>query len=141
MNARELAISIKRSLNDDNGMFGPCHKIEFHRAHWETILSALALLAAAEANDGSTPKTDAMWPGKNSAKGGGRRQDFIDLARTLERRCSGLAAEVGRLKEDAERYRFLRDAEYPEPLLLMLREPGIHRNFVDAAIDAERAKP
>jgi hypothetical protein len=109
MNARELAISIKRSLNDDNGMFGPCHKIEFHRAHWETILSALALLAAAEANDGSTPRVDKFWAPLRT------ESEWVYFARTLERERNGLAAEVGRLKEQlAEREETLAAIFEPE---------------------------
>ena len=127
MNARELLDHF-----DLNGFTSPWR---------ETILSALSLLAAAEANDGTTPITDALRDSPHESFSFTTRDErLLALSRTLERRCNGLAAEVGRLTKDAERYRFLRDAEYPEPLLLMLREPGIHRNFVDAAIDAERAK-
>ena len=40
-----------------------------------------------------TPRTDAMLPSMNSAKGGGRRQDFINLCRTLERDLAAANAE------------------------------------------------
>ena len=127
MNARELLDHF-----DLNGFTSPWR---------ETILSALSLLAAAEANDGTTPITDALRDSPHESFSFTTRDErLLALSGRFERERQGLAAKVGRLTEDAERYRFLRDAEYPEPLLLMLREPGIHRNFVDAAIDAERAK-
>ena len=133
MTAREL-LDLYRSN-------GPVATFTTHGAR-EIVESALALLAAAEANDGTSPETSALdlKIAREYRQVSGAYIEMLDHARTLERRCSGLAAEVGRLTKDAERYQFLRDAEYPEPLLLMLREPGIHRNFVDAAIDAERAK-
>lgn len=57
----------------------------------ETILRALSLLAAAEANDGTTPETDNpnnidSWRATK------------DRSRSLERERNGLAAEVLRLK-------------------------------------------
>ena len=70
------------------------------------ILSALALQAAAEANDGSTALTDALV--LSCGKQESTRQ-FLDRvlthARTLERERQGLAAEVGRLTEDATKWR------------------------------------
>lgn len=57
----------------------------------DTILRALSLLAAAEANDGTTPETDNpnnidSWRATK------------DRSRSLERERNGLAAEVLRLK-------------------------------------------
>ena len=57
----------------------------------ETILRALSLLAAAEANDGTTPETDNpnnidSWRATK------------DRSRSLERERHGLAADVLRLK-------------------------------------------
>ena len=88
MNARELADWIERE---------PRIVLDQGR---ETILRALRLLAAAEANDGTTPETDAafplsVWPA-----------DFAcDFARRLERERNGLAARVRELERDAERVR------------------------------------
>lgn len=55
------------------------------------VLRALSLLAAAEANDGTTPETDNpsnidTW------------RAVKDTSRRLERERNGLAAEVGRLR-------------------------------------------
>ena len=60
-------------------------------ANMPTILRALSLLAAAEANDGTTPETDNpnnidSWRATK------------DRSRSLERERNGLAAEVLRLK-------------------------------------------
>lgn len=53
----------------------------------ETILRALRLLAAAEANDGTTPETKGL----------------IDLCRRLELARNGLAARVGELENELRR--------------------------------------
>lgn len=60
-------------------------------ANMVTILSALSLLAAAEANDGTTPETD------NPSNIDSWRATK-DTSRRLERERDGLAAEVLRLK-------------------------------------------
>lgn len=67
----------------------------------DTILRALSLLAAAEANDGKTPETDAeAFDAIRIAVG--RTIDLsvvsADFARLLERERNGFAAEVLRLK-------------------------------------------
>lgn len=56
-------------------------------AEWDTILRALRLLAAAEANDGTTPETKGL----------------IDLCRRLELARNGLAARVGELENELRR--------------------------------------
>lgn len=61
----------------------------------ETILRALRLLAAAEANDGSIPEmTKAVQEGRG-----------IELGCQFERERNGLAARVRELERDAERVR------------------------------------
>jgi hypothetical protein len=75
------------SLRDQNGL-----KSDFG---WP---EGCDLLADAEANDGSTPETD-----KEATRTDGDLPHVngyvdADFARALERRCSGLAAEVGRLR-------------------------------------------
>lgn len=104
MNAREL--------HDFIVAFGPIPtqsiSAPLTKEAWETILSALSILAAAQANDGKTPETDAesCWPASNDSPdkfcidGGYVSSDF---ARSLELRCRSLAAEVVRLKEDEKR--------------------------------------
>jgi len=57
------------------------------------------------------------------------------LIRALLDRAEKAEAELEASKRDGERYLWLRDEEYPESLLLMLREAGIHKDKVDAAID------
>ncbi len=47
-----------------------------------------------------------------------------------------VAGQAHRDALDAARYRFLRDGEYPETLLGKLVVEGVHRDEVDAAIDA-----
>lgn len=68
-------------------------------ANMSTILRALSLLAAAEANDGTAPETDAaeikVQLGSDYALTG--NVPYADCAR-LERERNGLAAEVRRLK-------------------------------------------
>ena len=93
MNARELLARMKANRvivsNDD----------------WQIIESALSLLAAAEANDGAIPEmTKAVQEGRG-----------IELGCQFERERSGLAAEVGRLKEDARKvYLVMADYDYEE---------------------------
>lgn len=76
------------------------------------ILRALRLLAAAEANDGSTPETDtAVYDlGYRDESGMLIKQDAIpiDFAQGMERQRNALAARVAELEPDAERYRWLR---------------------------------
>ena len=75
-------------------------------ANMVTILRALSLLAAAEANDGTTPETDAARLTINQrrmiAEGRGVVSEMVEasVARRLERERNGLAAEVLRLKGD-----------------------------------------
>ena len=68
-------------------------------ANMPIILRALSLLAAAEANDGTAPETDAaeikVQLGSDYALTG--NVPYADCAR-LERQRNGLAAEVRRLK-------------------------------------------
>ena len=61
----------------------------------KVIIDGLKLLAAAEANDGSTPETDAE--ALDGAKWDEHRVDRVvraDFARTLEQQRNGLAARV-----------------------------------------------
>ena len=67
----------------------------------ETILRALRLLAAAEANDGTTPETDAL------AKLYSTQFQIAEIARSFERERNGLAARVRELEPDAERLNWL----------------------------------
>lgn len=87
MNARELHDELQR--------IGIGKLLALDDGDETTILSALSLLAAAEANDGKTPLTDA----ETALCDMGHLKVRTSFARTLERRCSGLAAEVVRLKE------------------------------------------
>ena len=68
--------------------------ILFNSEELEVTLRALRLLAAAEANDGTTPETDrviAQWPRESFGS-------MSDLSRRLERERNGLAARVVELK-------------------------------------------
>lgn len=64
---------------------------------YQTILRALSLLADAEANDGTTPETDAARLTINQrrmiAEGRGVVSEMVEasVARRLERKCNGLA--------------------------------------------------
>lgn len=85
MNAKELHDAL--SANPTSGT----EIAVLAAANMSTILSALSLLAAAEANDGATPETDNpsnidTW------------RAVKDTSRRLERERNGLAAEVGRLR-------------------------------------------
>ena len=85
--------------------------------------------------DTPTPRTDAIGAGTFDPN----RSYYAEmrvLAVELERELARAEAALAESTLDAERYRFLRDEEYPEPLLLMLRVAGIHKSEVDAAIDA-----
>lgn len=99
MNARELLDRMKANRvivsNDD----------------WQIIESALSLLAAAEANDGSTPLTDAR-KGRAYEHPAHAMVVQYHFAESIERRCSGLAAEVGRLREDGPSAVYLVMADY-----------------------------
>ena len=87
MNARELLDHF-----DLNGFTSPWR---------ETILSALSLLAA-EANDGTTPITDALRDSPHESFSFTTRDErLLALSRRFERERQGLAAKVGRLTEDA----------------------------------------
>jgi hypothetical protein len=89
MNARELLGMIQQQ---------PDHYLMTDADETETILSALSLQAAAEANNGSTPRADKFWAPLRT------ESEWAYFARTLERERNGLAAEVGRLNEQlAER--------------------------------------
>jgi hypothetical protein len=89
MNARELKDKHTRCI--------ACYREE----EWALIQQALSLLAAAEANDGSTPETDAAIYdlGYRDESGQWIKQDAvpIDFARTLEQQRNGLAARVREL--------------------------------------------
>ena len=99
MNARELLDEIERDLAAGN--FAPS---ELEDAH--ILRRALRLLAAAEANDGSTPETDAFVSvqfGQMACSHG----ELTDYARRLERERNGLAARARELEPDAERWEAL----------------------------------
>src|SRR5690242_3942084 len=79
-------------------------------------------------------------------------EDWLRPGSVVEVTVPNLGAclrEIGRLRQlhksgdaqDAARYRFLRDGEYAESVLLNLREAGIHRDDVDAAVDAAMNAP
>lgn len=78
---------------------------------WQIAIRALRLLAAAEANDGGTPETEAFCC-EPSPIPAGREVELIPVwiaySHRLERERNGLAARVGELERDAERYRWLR---------------------------------
>jgi hypothetical protein len=139
MNAREILDGYRT-----NGA-----AIVFNDAMWPTVYEALSLLAAAEANDGTTPETD-KWAGEAVFTETGCAADVVnaDFARALERRCSGLAAEVGRLREALK--------TICEEVTMPIRnavgdvedcaeEPAWSRDDMSAiarrALDAARAKP
>ena len=86
MNARELL--------DDLEAMNPLTFDDDERKRYEITHAALSLLAAAQDNDGSTPETDYV----ERATG-----EIYPLARRMERERRGLAREVLRLREDAER--------------------------------------
>lgn len=79
--------------------------IPFNSEELEVTLRALRLLAAAEANDGSTPVTDDQLI----------QGMFVDadLSRRFERERNGLAAKVGELERDAEAVNFYEREFYP----------------------------
>ena len=95
-----------------------------------------------------TPRTDAMLPSMNSAKGGGRRQDFINLCRTLERDLAAANAKLAALqveREEKERIAMERTvaevkklAAKPDVagLVERLRNPRITFCSMDDAADA-----
>jgi hypothetical protein len=98
MNARELMGKHTRCM--------ACYR----EADWALIQQALSLLADAEANDGSTPETDALVCAPEFL--GPSDHLMIDHARTLEQQRNGLArelaartAELEEARRDAERYR------------------------------------
>ena len=68
----------------------------FVTANMPTILRALSLLAAAEANDGTTPETDALPQSDDKPIKEGAMARI--LCRRLERERNGLAAEVLRMR-------------------------------------------
>ena len=68
----------------------------------------------------------------------GRGATMAKLLHDCADRVDDLETELAALREDAERYLFLRDEEYPETLLEMLIKAGVHKSEVDAAIDAAR---
>jgi len=67
-------------------------------ANMSTILRALSLLAAAEANDGTTPETDAEAYDDDNPYGVNLQVVPAEFCRRLERERNGLAAEVLRLQ-------------------------------------------
>ena len=81
----------------------------------EIILRALRLLAAAEANDGTTPETDAFVSvrfGQMACSHG----ELTDYARRLERERNGLAARVAELEKELQAHRVhLVEAIYGQP--------------------------
>ena len=139
MNARELLDLYRKN--------GPHVTFTTHGAR-EVVESALSLLAAAEANDGKTPETDAEVFDRNATTSHLPEHLVVDaeISRGIERRCNGLAAEVGRLTKDAERYRFLKSNETRRWWVLysfsesIKADPNPTEEELDAAIDAERAK-
>lgn len=86
MNAKEL----------HDWLTGPSPISEMDAEDKHTILRALSLLAAAEANDGTTPETDALPQSDDKPIKEGAMARI--LCRRLERERNGLAAEVGRLR-------------------------------------------
>jgi hypothetical protein len=122
MNARELLERYENGQLNDDDLF----------INRDAVRSALSLQAAAEANDGSTPETDALCVDVTM----GTWEVFKVMrehARKLERSRSGLAAEVGRLREAAKAMADDGWLAYgPEGM-----SPA--QALVYAAIDAERA--
>ena len=71
----------------------------------ETVLRALRLLDAAEANDGSTPETDRLFTVKNigaATKDGIGNDDLYAAFVAIERERNGLAARVRELERGIE---------------------------------------
>lgn len=130
----------------------PRHSYDGIAARDETILRALRLRAAAEANDGTTPETDAVLPYGSSLNPDVPHiaLELAGLARCLERERNWLAARVGELEPDAERYRWLREPQ--DHICVDVEEENedgwtgtfyaLVRDDLDAAIDAARgSKP
>ena len=146
MNARKLLAR----LDGTGGV------LQFNSAELDTAIRALRLLAAAEANDGTTPETDAL------AKLCSTQFQIAEIARSFERERNGLAARVAELEKDAERYRWIRnrlEVRGQQAFTGSVR-PGISVRVgcsffdtearkqdestatkLDAAIDAARSKP
>ena len=82
-----------------------------------------------------TPRTDA---GKFD-EGSPERKRAVNFARQLERELAAAKAEIERLREDAERYRWLRDNKHIQCLddRRYYYEPYAKR-ICDAAIDKAR---
>ena len=152
MNAKALL-----ALIDECGMIELVNRSGRDIDGWiqETILRALRLLAAAEANDGSTPETDDAWTIGYASDNFGEAINqaaaaLINREQTssrIERERNGLAARVGELEKDAERYRWLREGKVTRPPLSVVQasdeyggDIALHGECLDAAIDAARSK-
>lgn len=137
--------------------------IPFNSEELDVTLRALRLLAAAEANDGNCPETEAAM----CRYTGGEPVTFpkglsavvpYSFAANLERERNGLAARVRELEQfhlerqsaeylDAERYRYLRDrADENSDGPIICSGLGDNFDFLrgpecDEEIDAARSKP
>ena len=152
MNARELLGPLEQQ---------PDHYLMTDKDETETILRALRLLAAAEANDGTTAETDiARAIDQLNLVAVGLEPTFsvsakwvkgaIALIEALRNERNGLAARVVELTPDAERYRWLRKPQ--DHICVDVEEENedgwtgtfyaLVRDDLDAAIDAARgSKP